>query len=252
MVEISATGSTYHPPAPFLAAADANLSFAYVCQFLYLYGFMFLQMRDAVRENNSELLDKIWCENLSTARAAGKSNYSIMSVIRVYWGIALREPLHSIYHQIRTLRWLHTHVGWDMFIEALNGIIRSSVAANVTQDFLRKFISQLNFTSVVNRALDKIIKARREPDAAKAKDIDQDVAAIKDFLRASIGHNSASATAPSDANLLNIDTADWGGGRNPRQHTPWAKMARAMSGEQDYREYVPAKLGEYCPWHRWL
>ena len=84
-----------------------------------------------------------------------------MSVIRVYWGIALREPLHSIYHQIRTLRWLHTHVGWDMFIEVLNGIIRSSVAANVTQDFLRKFISQLNFTSVVNRALDKIIKANR-------------------------------------------------------------------------------------------
>jgi hypothetical protein len=226
------------------------LSFAYVCQFLYLFGFMFLQMRDAVRENNSS--DLIWCENLSTARAAGKSNYSVMSVIRVYWGVALREPLNSIYHSIRTLRWLHTHVGWDMFIETLNGIIRHSVAANVTQDFLRKFISQLNFTSVVNRALDDVIRANRERDEAKAKNVDVDVALIKDFLRAAVGSDWAQCTTPSDENKLGIDQADWGGlTGNPRWQTPWAKMARAMSGDHDYRDYVREKLGEYCPWHSW-
>ena len=154
VVEISATGSDYHIPANFLLAADANLSFAYICQFLFLYGFMFLQMRDAIRQNQSAILYLIWCENLATARASGKSNYSVMSVIRIYWGIALREPLYAIYHSLRTLRWIHTHVGWDMFIEVLNCIIRSAVASNVTHDFLRKFISQLNFTSIVNRALD--------------------------------------------------------------------------------------------------
>ena len=251
VVEIAATGSDYHMAAHFLAAADANLNFAYVCQFLFLYGFMFLQMRDAVRQNQSAMLDMIWCENLATARASGKSNYSVMSVIRVYWGIALREPLNSIYHSVRTLRWIHTHVGWDMFIEALNAILRGSVTANVTQEFLNKFLSQLNFTSVVNRALDNIMKADRERDEAKKKNIDQDVALIKEFLRAALGSTWSQVTLPSDANLLNIDMSDWGGGRNARAHTPWAKMARAMSGDHDYRKYVTEKLGDYCHWHMW-
>ena len=251
VVEIASTGSDYHLPTRFLQLVDANLSFAYVCQFLYLYGFMFLQMRDAVRQNQSSILDLIWCENLATARASGTSNYSVMSVIRIYWGVALREPLNSIYHNLRTLRWIHTHVGWDMFIEVLNCIIRSSVASNVTQDFLKKFISQLNFTSVVNRALDSQLKANRERDKAKAKNIDQDVVLIKDFLRASIGSNWGQATAPSEANLLNVDMATWGGQRNPRQHTPWAQMDRAMSGDHNYRTYVVEKLTEYCHWHMW-
>jgi len=174
-----------------------------------------------------------------------------MSIIRVYWGIALREPLNTIYHSLRTLRWIHTHVGWDMFIEVLNAMIRSNVAANVTQDFLRKFISQLNFTSVVNRALDNIMKANRERDMAKQKNIDTDVAMIKEFLRAALGSTWTQVTVASEANLLNVDMSNWGGGRNPRAHTPWAQMARAMSGDHDYRAYVTEKLGGYCKWHQW-
>ena len=251
VVEIAATGSDYHMPAHFLSAVMCNLSFAYVCQFLFLYGFMFLQMRDAVRQNQSSLLDLLWCENLSTARASGKSNYSVMTIIRIYWGTALREPLNTIYHSVRTLRWIHTHVGWDMFIEVLNCMIRSSVVSNVTQDFLKKFISQLNFTSVVNRGLDRIIKANREHDEAKAKDIDRDVRLIKEFLRVSIGSTWVQAITPSEANLLNVETADWGGQRNPRQHTPWARMDRAMSGDHNYRTYVADKIHEYCNWHVW-
>ena len=138
-----------------------------------------------------------------------------------------------------------------MFIEALNLVIRTSVASNITQDFLCKFISQLNFTSRVNRGLDAIVKANRARDDAKMKNIDRDVALIKEFLRASIGRDWAQATAPSDDNLLNVDVTNWGGGRNPRAHTPWAQMARAMSGEHGYGQYVRDKMGEYCPWHTW-
>ena len=47
VVEIAATGSDYRQPQRFLQAAEANLSFSYICNFLYLYAFMFLQMRDA-------------------------------------------------------------------------------------------------------------------------------------------------------------------------------------------------------------
>ena len=136
-------------------------------------------------------------------------------------------------------------------IEVLNCMIRSSVVSNVTQDFLKKFISQLNFTSVVNRGLDRIIKANREHDEAKAKDIDRDVRLIKEFLRVSIGSTWVQAITPSEANLLNVETADWGGQRNPRQHTPWARMDRAMSGDHNYRTYVADKVHEYCNWHVW-
>jgi len=48
-----------------------------------------------------------------------------------------------------------------------------------------------------------------------------------------------------------VDTANWGGQRNPRQHTPWAQMDRAMSGNHNYRTYVEEKLTEYCHWHKW-
>ena len=124
---------------------------------------------------------------------------------------------------------------------------------NQTKESLRKFISQLNFTNLVNRALDNILKATRARDEAKLKNIDADVALIKEFLRANIGSTWEQVTDPSDANQLNIDfsLSNWGGGRNPRAHTPWAQMARAMSGEHCYSEYVKEKMGEYCPWHKW-
>ena len=57
-----------------------------------------------------------------TARTskANKTNYSKMSVVLVYWGCALREPLQSVFHATRTLRWINTHEGWDFPIEQLN------------------------------------------------------------------------------------------------------------------------------------
>jgi hypothetical protein len=93
VVEISHTGSDYHNADHVLQLAEQNLSFAYVCYFLYLFAFMYLQMRSAVRQNDSLTLDLIWRENLATARSTNKTNYSQMSVILIYWGYCLVEPL---------------------------------------------------------------------------------------------------------------------------------------------------------------
>jgi hypothetical protein len=43
VLEISRSGSSCHAVPHFLAEADRNLSFAYVCQFLYLFAFKFRQ-----------------------------------------------------------------------------------------------------------------------------------------------------------------------------------------------------------------
>ena len=78
--------------------------------------------------------------------------------------------------------------------------------------------------------------------------IDNDVARIKDYLRAHIGSTFAEATAPSDRNDLELDLSSWGGARRARQQTPWTQMAAAMA---DLDEYVRQTITRMCPWHTW-
>ena len=250
VAEISATGSDYRAVSNFLRDARRNLSFAYVCYFLYLAAFKYLQMRNAVRRNDSATLDLVWRENLSSARTsmANKTNYAPMSVVRIYWGWALVEPLQTVYHRLRTLRQTHSHVGWDWPIEDLNRLIREGVTCNITRALIEKFIRRLNFTQVVNRGLDAVFRAARKEDEATDKNIDNDVNTIKDFLRANIGTTYAAATAASDANALNLDLSDWGGTRRPREQAPWAQMEREMA---DVDRFVRELIVRLCPWHQW-
>ena len=69
VLEISQTGSDYHNSTHFLQVAERNICFSYICYFLFLFGFKYVQMRKAIRENNSQLLDIIWRENLASARS---------------------------------------------------------------------------------------------------------------------------------------------------------------------------------------
>ena len=251
VVEIAATGSDYHNAQHFLRCADKNLSFAYICMFLYLFAFQYMQMRTAVRRNDSKRLDLIWRENLATARCsmANKTNYSQMSVILIYWGHCLAEPLRTVFHNTRTLRWLHSHIGWDMPIEKLNMWIKLSVVAHITKEAICKFIRSLNFTHRVVRAMQAVVYRFRKPETETLKKIDNDVELIKEFLRTKIGRNFAEATTPSDENLLSVDMVDWGGNRAARQLAPWEQMRLDM---QDFREYVRRHVTEKCPWHQWL
>ena len=86
VVEISQSGTDYHHVDQFLQDAEANLHFAYICYFLYLFGFKYLQMRAAIRKNDSATLDLIWRENLQSARTsvANKTNYSQMTISLIY------------------------------------------------------------------------------------------------------------------------------------------------------------------------
>ena len=262
ILEISRSGSSYRFVPHFLAEADRNLSFAYICQFLYLNAFKFRQMRDSVRTNDSRTLDLIWRENLPSARAAkkqtaageaisaGKTNYALMSVIVVYWGMALLEPLQTAFHNTRTVRWVRSHVGWDMVIEMLNLLIKQSVVANITHDLIRKFIRRLKFTWVVHRALDALVKENRQLDEATLKDIDADVQKLLVWLRR-CGKTYTEATRDNNDNLLGLDLSRWGGGRSALQRrvgAPWRQRQRAMA---DYRDYVRKKVTTYCPWMMW-
>ena len=144
----------------------------------------------------------------------------------------------------------HDRTG-DMPIEMENKLIKESVVANITHELIAKVIRQLNFTWVVHRALDVLLRRNRKADSAKLKNIDKDKDMIKYWLRKGIGNTYAKATKANDANLLGLDMSRWGGDRSvasKRLATPWAKRARKMA---DYDSYIRGKLRAYCHWHRW-
>ena len=251
VVEIARTGSDYHATQQFLNAAEQNLSFAYVVFFLYMFGFKYLDYRQAVRRNQSKHLDLLWRENLCSMRSAkgNKSNYRQMAIILIYWGTCLVEPLQQFYHNTRTVRWIHSHVGWDMPIEKLNMWIKESVVSNISEWQICKFIRRLNFMQHVMRCMRSLVFWRRNRDTATPKDIRVDVDLIKDFLSSNIGSTFATATQPSDANSLTVDMAEWGGLRRPRACAPFQQVRNAAGG---YRTYVRNQLTKLCPWHHWM
>ena len=250
VVEIARTGTSYDTMQPFLADAERNLSFGYIVFFLHLFAFKYLEYKNAVRRNASKQLDMLWRENLCSTRTAkaNKTNYRQMSVILVYWGAALVLPLQEFYHNTRTIRWIHSHVGWDMPIEKLNMWIKESVVSNISEFQIIKFIARLNFLQHVVRIVKSLVYSRRARDDATQKDIKADVALIKEFLRARTGTTYATATQPSDANLLGVDMSDWGGLRRPRACAPFNQVREAQGG---YRSYVRRQLAKLCPWHHW-
>jgi len=251
VVEISRTGTDYHVCRSFLADAERNLSFAYIVFFLHMFAFKYLEYRNAVRRNDSKCLDRLWRENLPSTRTAkaNKTNYRQMSVILVYWGSLLVEPLQTFYHNSRTLRWIYGHVGWDMPIEKLNHWIRESIVCNTTKEQIAQFIRRLNFMQHVLRVMKRMVWSKRARDTNTLKNIDVDVQKIKEFLRDNIGHTYAEATSPCDQNVLAVDMSDWGGLRRPRARAPFNQLRGAQGG---YRYYVRAQLAKLCPWHHWL
>ena len=106
MIEISATGTHYSATTQFVADSEGSLSYGYLVGFLYYAGLKFVQYKKACHTNDSKTLDLLWRENLTTCRTAkaNKTNYRQMSVILIYWGMAMVEPLQKIYHNTRTLR----------------------------------------------------------------------------------------------------------------------------------------------------
>ena len=91
---------SFDDPGPILAQAEANIDFAWVCHFLYDAGFFTLDFLQGVRGNNSHLLDLLWREFFASAHSgtANKTQYVPMSIMRVFWGMAMTPELDALYH----------------------------------------------------------------------------------------------------------------------------------------------------------
>lgn len=256
IVEICATGTDYRRLRILLAAADANPnhSFSLVLHFVSDALLLFVQTRDQVRTNDhGKALDICWAEALTVFRATGKTVYSQLSANHVYWSTALAPMIQELYAAVRTMRYVNTHVGWDMFVEKVNALIRRHCVHRVSRDSILEFLRTAPFGEAVDRGCDDLFGFSREGHA-QIKDASVDVEKIKEFLRSKVGRTYADAIRPRpESNSLDLDLSDWGGrpGRM-HPHMPWVKApAHAFSASHNYRAWLINELHKLSPWHQW-
>ena len=172
-----------------------------------------------------------------------------MCIVRVYWSVLLVPQLAALFRNVRTLRLKETHVGWDMFIEKLNLLIKRGCTSHITKESVSKFISTVSFTSHVNDLLENTVHTGYSR-SDQLKKMRADVDHIKDMLCDKVGRTFAECATPCTDNTLDIDLSNWGGSIARRHMTrrPWQQ---ASEGMDDYRDYVGLQLSKLCHWHKW-
>ena len=119
-------------PEALLAHCAQNNDLNWLAHFLYDFGFLYWDMRQAVRCNDSAGIDLIWreCVAFMHSVSSNKTQYAAMAIMRIFWSEAMTPTLARIYHQHRTISLLGlpgSNVGWDMPIEKENLMLRNVV-----------------------------------------------------------------------------------------------------------------------------
>ena len=219
---------SFDDPGPILAQAAANIDLAWVCHFAYDAGFFVLDFLQGVRGNKSHLLDLLWREFFASAHTgtANKTQYVPMSIMRVFWGMALTPELDALYHKIRTIpsgQFPGAGVGWDMAVEMLNAAIKAHVLHQVSHEQIVNFLGNWALIESVQERLRMYSyggrrKARltsHTPDPTT--DVNKLVAVFKEV----IGTTWAAAIRPNTN--CHVTTGP------QRQMVPWREVIATMS-----------------------
>ena len=221
---------SFDDPAPILAQAEANIDFAWICHFVYDAGFFTLDFLQGVRGNDSHLLDLLWREFFASAHTgtANKTQYVPMSIMRVFWGMAMTPELHKLYHRIRTIPSGDapgSNVGWDMAVEMLNAAIKSHVAHQVSHEQIANFLANWALLESVQERLRNFVYGgrpgvRRSSHAADAtEDVNKLVAKFKSMP--TLGATWAAAIRPNTVSHVTEG--------HQRNRVPWREVAAAMA-----------------------
>ena len=106
LIELEASGA---PPlaamGPFMAACATNIDLEWLSHFLCDFGFLYWDMRQSVRGNDSKTIDLIWreCVSFMHIDESHKTQYAPMAIMRIFWSEALSPALAAIYHSHRTI-----------------------------------------------------------------------------------------------------------------------------------------------------
>ena len=142
-------------PDAFLAKAEANRDFAWVCHFAYDAGFFVLDFLQSTRGNRSKTLDVLWREFFASAHSgtANKTQYVPMSITHArLLGHGADARAHALFHKLRTQRRRRQRcVGWDMLIEMLNAAIKAHVRPTSAISSVRRRFVTLSRTGRCSR-----------------------------------------------------------------------------------------------------
>jgi hypothetical protein len=239
-------------PEAFLAKAEANRDFAWVCHFLYDAGFFVLDFLQSVRSNESKKLDVLWREFFPSAHSgtANKTQYVPMSIMRVFWGMALTPELHALYHKIRTIPLSDQYgsgVGWDMAIEMLNAAIKAHVNHFVSEAQIRQFILNWSLLECVQEHM-RILAYGTNSRAAQTShhvDATPDVTTLVNKFKEVIGTSWAQITKRNTTSHVT---------KGPqRTRVPWRETAEVMrrSGKDAPEVYIRKQVSALTPFFEW-
>ena len=223
-------------PTRLATGCARNIDLEWAFHFLHDYGFLYWDLRQAVRGNESNQIDLIWREAVSFMHTeeSHKTQYAPMAILRVFWAYALNPKLFHVYQRMRTLSLLGlpgSNVGWDMPIEKENLAISTHVT-RPSFEAIEKYVSELNFTAPVARGYEKAMLSNRVRKVAAMVKIQADVQAVKDHLIKTLGSTWQQAAVPraqKDSLLVNP----------PKAPRPWQSITRSLNDNS------------FCPWVRY-
>jgi hypothetical protein len=243
---------SFDDPGPILAQAEANIDLAWVCHFAYDAGFFVLDFLQGVRGNKSHLLDLLWREFFASAHSgtANKTQYVPMSIMRVFWGMALTPELHALYHKIRTIPSSQSPgagVGWDMAVEMLNAAIKAHVLHQVSHEQITNFLANWALIeSVQERLRNYIYGARRNTRrASHTPDATTDVNKLVATFKKVIGTTWAEAIRPNTVSHVTMGPQ--------RASVPWREVIATMSraGADAPHRQIEKHVASLTPFFTW-
>jgi hypothetical protein len=196
-------------PAGFITQSEVNINFAWVTHFLHDAGFFVLDFLQAVRGNESHKLDLLWREFFASAHSgtANKTQYVPMSIMRVFWGMALVPELSDLYHKIRTIPNNDENgsgVGWDMAIEMLNAAIKAHVCHRVSEVQISQFVHHWALLECVQARMRNFMYPGRAHHGSHAVNAGPDVATLVEEFKKVIGSTWAQATIPKNNSQVTL------------------------------------------------
>jgi hypothetical protein len=238
-------------PVGFLAQAEANINFAWVCHFLHDAGFFVLDFLQSVRGHQSQKLDLLWREFFPSAHSgtANKTQYVPMSIMRVFWGMALTPELSDLYHKIRTLPSNNEHgdgVGWDMAIEMLNAAIKAHVCHRISEIQITNFVQSWSLLECVQAKMRNMMYAGRANDGhGHNVNPHTDVSKLVKLFKELIGVTWAQAVTPNQNSHVT---------KGPqRAKKPWVEVRGVMArtGDNEPATYIRKHVSELTPFFSW-
>ena len=231
-------------PGRLMQASSGNIDLQWLLHFLHDYGFLYWQLRQAVRANKSAEIDLVWreCVSFMHTGESHKTQYAPMAIMRIFWSNALCDPLAALYHANRTISLTGmpgSNVGWDMPIEKENLMISNNVT-RPNMERIDKYVAELNFLGPVSRGVEKLLAANRNIKAHALKNIQSDVQLVTDYLIQTLGGTWAEANVPRPQNESLIV--------NPQMSPlPWASV-EGLAGSADFDKWIRNHIITKVPW----